>query len=131
MRTACTSLLIAVAALTCAPARAADLEAGSGAGGPAVVSAGPFVVYDFEPGIVARAYWVEPWAGRHYYPSGGKLPVVGRREVVTPAPVSERRSFRREWSSFPVDTIQQPPLILNQPQYFPSGEPTPLPPVSK
>lgn len=134
MRTAFTSLLLVAAALTSAPAPAADLDGGHeaslAAGGPAIVSAGPFVVYDFEPGIVARAYWVRPWAGRHYYPSGGKLPVVGRREVDTPAPASDKRSYHREWSSFPIDTIQQPPLILNQPQYFPSGEVAP-PTVSK
>ena len=118
------SLMIA-AALVAAPARAADLATvWAGA-----VHAEPFVVYDYEPGIVVRTYWLRPWAGRHYFPSGGRKPVVGRREELTPTPVSDR-TYRRTWSSFPVDTIQQPPLILNQQQYFPSGETTP-PSVSK
>ena len=118
------SLMIA-AALVAAPARAADLATvWAGA-----VHAEPFVVYDYEPGIVVRTYWLRPWAGRHYFPSGGRKPVVGRHEQLTAAPVSDR-TYRRTWSSFPVDTIQQPPLILNQQQYFPSGETTP-PSVSK
>ena len=96
-----------------------------------VTCEGPFVVYDYEPGIVIRTYWLPPWAGRHYHPSGGKLPVLGRREQITPASVSGKRSWRRERSSFPVDTIQQPPFFLNQQQYFPSSESAPPPTVSK
>lgn len=126
MRSVLTILLLAATALLHAPARAADMSGGWGG----AVHAGPFVVYDYEPGIVVRQYWLPPWAGRHYFPSGGKLPVVGRREVIPPAPVSDKRSFRREWTTFPIDTIQTPPLILNQQQYFPSGETT-APSVSK
>jgi hypothetical protein len=29
----------------------------------------PYVFYDFEPGIVARPYWLPPWGHRHYYSS--------------------------------------------------------------
>jgi hypothetical protein len=118
--------LTIAAALFCAPARAADLAATWAS----AVHTGPFVVYDYEPGITVRAYWLRPWAGRHYFPSGGKMPIVGRREHIAPTPVSEKRDFHREWQAFPVDTIQQPPLILNQQQYFPSGEAAP-PAVSK
>ena len=128
MRCVSIIVLLLAAALGQAPARAADISAGWGG----AVHSGPFVVYDFEPGIVVRQYWLTPWAGRHYYPSGGTLPVVGRREVIPPSsPVSDKRSFRREWTTFPIDTIQTPPLILNQQQYFPSGETTPPPAVSK
>jgi hypothetical protein len=132
MRVVLASVMIAAAALSSAPAPAADLGGGAGTWAGAV-HAGPYVSYDFEPGIVVRAYWLTPWAGRHYFPSGGKLPVVGRREEATPAPVSDKRSFHREWSSFPIDTIQQPPLILNQQQYFPgiAAPPAPAPSVSK
>lgn len=121
--------LIVAASLLSAPSHAADfLGGGWGAGH---VHAGPFVVYDYDLGIVVRQYWLPPWAGRHYFPSGGKMPVVGRREQIPPTPVSGERNFRREWSSFPIDTIQQPPLILNQQQYFPSGETAAPPTVSK
>jgi hypothetical protein len=118
--------LIVAASLLSVPARAADFAAvWAGA-----VHAEPFVVYDYEPGIVVRTYWLPPWGGRHYFPSGGKTPVVGRREHIPPTPVSGKRNYHRDWSSFPIDTIQQPPLILNQQQYFPSSEATP-PTVSK
>lgn len=128
VRTVSASLMIAAALFT-APARAADL-AGGWAG---AVHTEPFVVYDFEPGIVVRTYWLRPWAGRHYFPSGGKRPLVGRHEQLTSTPVSSKRNFHRDWSSFPVDTIEQPPLVLNQQQYFPSGQPSgeAKPPVSK
>jgi hypothetical protein len=125
MRFATLSLIIA-AALCSAPARAADLAV-AWAGG---VHAEPFIVYDYEPGIAVRAYWLRPWAGRHFFPASGKMPVVGRREQITATPVSGKRDYHREWQAFPVDTIQQPPLILNQQQYFPSSEAAP-PAVSK
>jgi hypothetical protein len=130
VRVAFAGLMISAALFT-APARAADLGGGAiGEAWAGAVHAGPFVVYDFEPGVAVRVHWVEPWAGRHYFPSGGKMPVVGRREHVPATPVSEKRNYHREWQGFPVDTIQQPPLILNQQQYFPSGEAAP-PAVSK
>jgi hypothetical protein len=115
------SIVVVVGLFGQTPAGAADLGAGAGVGWGAAVHAEPSVTYDYEPGIVVRAYWLTPWAGRHYYPAAGKMPVVGRREVVEPAKVSGKTTFHREWSSFPVDTIEQPPLILNQQQYFPSG----------
>ena len=127
VRVAYASLIVA-ASLMSAPSHAADLSGGWGVGH---VHAGPFVVYDYDPGIVVRQYWLPPWVGRHYFPSGGKMPAVGRREQIPSTPVSDKRNFRREWSSFPIDTIQQPPLILNQQQYFPSGETAAPPTVSK
>jgi hypothetical protein len=119
--------LTIAAALSAAPARAADLAtAWVGA-----VHAEPFVAYDFEPGVEIREYWLRPWDGRHYFPSGGKMPVLGRHERLSPKPVSEKRNFHREWHAFPVDTIEQPPLILNQQQYFPSSEAVRPPVLSK
>jgi hypothetical protein len=58
------------------------------------------------------------------------MPVVGRREHISATPVSDKRHFHREMQTFPVDVIVQPPLVLNQQQYFPSGEAAP-PAVSK
>jgi hypothetical protein len=115
------SLVIVAGVLWHVPSRAADL-AGWGA---VAVHGEPYAFYDFEPGIVVRAYWLEPWAGRHYFPSGGKSPVLGRHEQLKPAAVPGKNSFHREWSSFPIDTIQQPPLILNQQQYFPGANAAP------
>jgi hypothetical protein len=123
-----TSVAFAIG-LTLAPSRAADLGGGLVGGWAGTVHTAPFSSYDFEPGIVVREYWLEPWAGRHYFPSGGKLPVLGRREELKPAANTGKRNFYREWSSFPVDTIQQPPLILNQQQYFPHAAPAPVTPA--
>jgi len=119
------AVLMIATVLIAVPARAADLA--TTWAGP--VHAEPFIIYDYQPGIVVRSYWIGPWAGRHYFPSSDRKPILGRREQLVPAAVSDR-TYRRTWSSGPIDTIQQPPLILNQQQFFPSGETTP-PPVSK
>ena len=127
VRTLVASTSVALS-LVLTPAHGADFGGGIGGGLAVVVHTAPFVSYDFEPGIVVREYWLEPWDGRHYFPSGGKLPVLGRREEVKPASATTKRNFYRQWSTFPVDTIQQPPLILNQQQYFPHAAPAPATP---
>ena len=121
MRFVFASFVIAAAVLLPAPVRAADLT-GVWA---AAVHAEPFVVYDYEPGIIVRTYWLPPLGGRHYFPSSTTAPVLGRHEQLPSTPVSDKRNFHREWLSFPVDTIEQPPLILNQQQYFPHGDAAP------
>ncbi len=30
--------------------------------------AGALIVYDNEPGVTIRAYWLPPWRNRHYFP---------------------------------------------------------------
>ena len=32
----------------------------------------PLVVYDYQPGVLVRAYWLAPWRHRHYFPHTGK-----------------------------------------------------------
>jgi hypothetical protein len=128
LRIGLTSLAIAAALLGQAPARAADLS-GNLIGVPAgAVHAEPYVIYDFEPGVVIRAYWLTPWAGRHYFPSGGTLPMLGRHEELKPVALTGQRNFHREWTSFPIDIVRQPPLILNQQQYFPRSSAAPVTP---
>src|SRR5476651_1185527 len=46
------------------------------------------VVYDFEPGINVRPYWLAPWRHRHYYPATGEKPEIGRDEDLS-APSGE------------------------------------------
>ena len=113
MRFLFTAVVVATSLVSLAPSRAADLDGASfGGGWYGAVHAGALVEYDFEPGVELRAYWVTPWAGRHYFPSGGTIPVLGRKEVLGPTPVSNgKQNFHRQWSSFPVDTIEQPPLV--------------------
>ncbi|MDI3468103.1 MAG: hypothetical protein OJF62_000166 [Pseudolabrys sp.] len=108
------------------PLHAADLGAGIGVPAGAVVAedgvvrAAPLVVFDFQPGITQREYWLTPWDGRHYFPSGGKLPVLGRKEVLRPKPASTNLDYHRSWSTFPIDTIQQPPVVF-APTYMNGG----------
>jgi hypothetical protein len=66
-------------------AQAADLSfapQGSGFSYSVAQPAPPLVVYDFEPGVVIRAYWLPPWGHRHYFPATGRAPIYGRRERV-------------------------------------------------
>ena len=86
--------------------------------------AGQIVEWDFEPGVVVRAYWLPPYAGRHYFPSSGTAPQVGRKEnlesSVEPKPA---KTFYREWSSHPLDAAE-PPLMMAPPSSDPSKEPS-------
>ena len=80
-------------------AGAADYGAGGYATGG--VRAPQLMVYDNQPGVYVRAYWTQPWQGRHYYPFTGKKPKVGRHERlsdVRPAP-PPAESYYREWST--------------------------------
>lgn len=85
--------------------------------------AGQIVEWDFEPGVVVRAYWLPPYANRHYFPSSGTAPQLGRKEnlesSVKPEPA---KSFYREWSSFPPEPAGPPPLMAPPPSN-PSKEP--------
>ena len=73
--------------------------------GGAYVSLGhrvaPLVVYDYEPGVVVRAYWRAPWGGRHYFPASGEAPVIGRDEDLSPSrvPPEPAESYSRLWST--------------------------------
>lgn len=83
--------------------------------------AGQIVEWDFEPGVVVRAYWLPPYAGRHYFPSSGATPQLGRKEnldsSVAPKPA---KSFYREYSSSPVE----PPLMMGPPPADAPKEPS-------
>ena len=110
----CAALSVAVGGT----AAAADLQPSSLPPGEAGFSpAGQIVKWDFEPGVVVRAYWLPPYANRHYFPSSGEQPRLGRLENlgsrVKPTPAE---SFNREWSSFPPEPAPAPlmgPLPAN------------------
>ena len=61
----------------------------------------PLVIYDFQPGVVVRAYWRAPWRHRHYYPTTGDKPEVGRDEYLSAASQAPEppESFQRNWST--------------------------------
>ena len=63
--------------------------------------AAPLVVYDYQPGVLVRAYWLAPWRHHHYFPHTGKRPVIGRAENLSakrsaPQPA---KTFQRSWST--------------------------------
>jgi hypothetical protein len=97
-----------IAGVAAGQACAADRMAGAGAGvshhyhhhASAAVRAPMLLLYDDQPGVYIRPYWAPPWRHRHYFPSTGRKPKVGRRENLAaryyPKPA---KSFRRSWST--------------------------------
>jgi len=58
---------------------------------------GPIVIYDFQPGIVVRAYWASPWRHRHYFPFRAKQDADNAPHDAGPPQPAE--SFERSWST--------------------------------
>ena len=64
--------------------------------------ASPIIVYDYEPGVVIRAYWLAPWRNRHYFPTGHKIDTTARDEYLptgTAEPGGRAQEFHRAWST--------------------------------
>jgi len=107
MRIPFAAALIALGLASVTAAGAADLAGGypgNYSGGyffPHGERAGQFLIYDDEPGVSVRPYWLAPWQNRHYFPTTGKRPRIGRREylsVVRPPP-KPAETFQRSWSN--------------------------------
>lgn len=120
-------LAIAIILFGAAVASAADLPLAPAGGGYSHyysgggVRAGQVTIYDTEPGIVVRAYWRSPWRGRHYFPSNGERPMLGRDEDLSSSgPLPEpAESFHRSWSTmpnYPVDKVRIDPRPVDDPQ---------------
>lgn len=87
----------------------------------------PLVIYDYEPGVVVRAYWLPPWRHRHYYPATGERPRVGRREywhVRGEAP-EPAESYYRTWTTTSAFVAERPlrPAREDVPEAEPQTEP--------
>jgi hypothetical protein len=89
--------------------------------------AAPLVVWDYEPGIVVRAWWLPPWRHRHYYPATGERPRIGRRESwrlrgEAPEPAE---SFYRTWTTTSAFVPERPigPVREDVPEAEPRTEP--------
>lgn len=115
----------------CTAVRAADLPTESSSKYTTHQSAvgyrtGQIVVYDFQPGVVVRAYWSAPWRKRHYFPTTDGKPEIGRDEDLsatggTPEPAE---TFQRSWSTSSAFLPEAPrgriaPPEFDRPQYPP------------
>jgi hypothetical protein len=57
---------------------------------------GPIVIYEFQPGVVVRAYWLSPWRNRHYFPFAAAKPNLTPPDDGPPKPAED---FERSWST--------------------------------
>jgi hypothetical protein len=112
----CMRALIAIAILAfgVTGAGAADLRIGGGPHGHFVTHysvigepAAPLIVYDYDPGVVVRAYWLPPWRDRHYFPFGRDK--VVKTHAGRPRPA---QSFWRYWSNDGAFMYEAPPAVL-------------------
>jgi hypothetical protein len=87
-----------------ASAHASDLTTSN------IVRAQPRWVYDDEitPGL--RPYWLRPWQGRHYFPTTGRRPGVGRLEHLSNRKPAPAESYYRFWSTSSVIQPEEPKL---------------------
>jgi hypothetical protein len=136
MRGLVTIVLLALGVAT-APVRAADLVEAPG-GYPGEVQYGdfalggvraqPVLIYGYDPGVLVRTWWQPPWEYRHYFPTTGKRPRIGRRENLSlrSKPPAPAKSFYRAWSTnalFAQDRARAFPG-----ESIPHRRPVPLPP---
>jgi len=72
--------------------------------------AGPIVVYDYQPGVYVRAYWLAPWRHRHYYPATGEQPLMGRDEDLTARGEAAEppETFTRTWTTSSAFVVESP-----------------------
>jgi hypothetical protein len=90
--------------------------------------AAPLVIYDDEPGVAIRRWWLPPWRNRHFFPhGGGKLKVSDRRESGQP----QRRRvprYARYWTNPPVYVFDSSPLLMRDVDPLPRPRPRRYPP---
>ena len=60
---------------------------------------GPIVIYDYQPGVVVRAYWLSPWRNRHYFPFGAAQHQSDA--AWTTGRCKPAEDFERSWSTAP------------------------------
>jgi hypothetical protein len=91
--------------------------------------AGMLVVYDYQPGVLVRAYWSAPWHNHHYFPGTGQRPKLGRVENLNAhgAPLRPAKTFKRQWSNegalrSALEAEQPVTLLAPDPQSAPRAE---------
>jgi hypothetical protein len=90
---------------------------------------GQIAFYDYEPGVVVRAYWSAPWRHHHYFPRTGEMPQIGRDEDLSAPSYHYRpaQTFKRSWSN--ASQFTQVTHVIVAPR-APVREPSDLPPLS-
>ncbi|HET9718296.1 MAG TPA: hypothetical protein VFP60_19165 [Pseudolabrys sp.] len=73
----------------------------------------PIVIFDYEPGVIVRSYWDVPWQNRHYFPSTGRRPKVGRLERIPAKPAPRAEDYYRFWSASSVFLPASPATTIN------------------
>ena len=70
----------------------------------------PIVIYDYQPGVVVRAYWLAPWRHRHYYPATGQQPLAGRDEDLSARAEAgdPAETFSRTWTTSSAFVVEVP-----------------------
>jgi len=64
------------------------------------VRAGPVILYDVQPGVTGRTWFLSPWHSHHYFPTTGVKPQSGRLEDLSArSDVQPAESFYRSWST--------------------------------
>jgi hypothetical protein len=84
---------------------------------------GAIVIYDYQPGVVVRAYWLAPWRHRHYFPATGQRPLIGRDEDIDARAegLEPAESFSRTWTTSSAFVVED-----RRGRYRPfDGQPTP------
>jgi len=85
------------------------------------------VIWDYEPGVAMRAWWLPPWRHRHYYPGTGKRPRIGRRENrhVRRAATEPAETYYRTWTTTSAFVSERPfgPVREDVPEAEPRTEP--------
>ena len=89
---------------------------------------GMLVVYDFDPGVNVRAYWLAPWRHRHYFPRTGEKPEIGRDEDLSAPRVHQKPAdtFRRHWSNSSAFAHEMPRMPARRLEAEPPQIPAPL-----
>ena len=72
--------------------------------------AGPIVIYDYQPGVYVRAYWLAPWRHRHYFPATGEQPLSGRDEDLSARGEAgdPAETYSRTWTTSSAIVVEEP-----------------------
>ena len=91
------------------------------------VRTGAIVVYDYEPGVAVRAYWIAPWRNRRYFPTDGEMPEIGRDEDLADRGDMPQaaEAFERSWSTSAAFRRERPRLrVIDDEELPPLPDPT-------